>query len=172
MKKIRIYIVLSLFLLSCNKIKEKGNNIMEKLNDKMITEHIPKKISIKEVVKEFDGDSSIKEIMGIQLEDLFNKEYFVYTGKKTKVLGGINNIAALTENPYSLNSNCALTTIEDFYSKISLPNEKSKYTAFFWKFEKLKRYEIYTAIKKLNVHYIIFDSNSDTIYHRIEEIKD
>ncbi len=159
-------------LLSCSKIKEKGHQIIEKAENKILPDSSPKKISIKEIVKEFKNDSSIHEINGIQVEDLFYKEYFVYTGKKERVIKGINKIEPMTQNKYALNSDCVLTPTKDFYTNIVLNQEKNIYTSFFWKFENLKDYEIYTAIKKLNAHYIIFDKNSDTIYHRMEEIKD
>lgn len=49
--------------------------------------------------------------------------------------------------------------------------KKIKY-CFFWKFEKLKEYDIYSCVKAPCEHYIIFDRNSDTVYHRIGEIRD
>jgi len=152
-------LLLSSILLSCNKVENKIN--------KLIPENIPKNISIKNMVIDFKGDASIHEIKGIQIEDMFYKEYFVYTGNKKRIIDGINKIKS--DNNFS--SDCRLINKEEFNKQI-VNNEKNKFTSFFWRFEKLKKTEIYTSIKGYNKHLIIFDISSDTVYHRVEEFKD
>jgi hypothetical protein len=161
MKNPTFIIMLFIFFnfLSCKKIENRINNVFP--------EKISKKISIKNFVKDFQDDNTVKEIEGIQIDDLFYKEYFLYTGNKKRVIEGINKI---DPNEY-FNENCRLTTKQDLDKSI-LKSERNNNTMFFWKFEKLKKYEIYTSTKGLNKHYIIFDANSDTIYHRAEEIAD
>jgi hypothetical protein len=158
MKNQKFIIILFIFL-SCKKIENKINNVFPK--------NAPKKISIKNFVKDFQDDNTIKAIEGIQVDDLFYKEYFLYTGNKKRVIEGVNKIDAKG----NFNENCKLSTKEDL-DKSVLKSERNNNTMFFWKFEKLKKYEIYSCIKGLNKHYIIFDANSDTIYHRAEEIAD
>lgn len=154
---VSIFLCVNLF--SCKKIESKLKNTLP--------ENVPKNISIKNFVKEFQNDSSIIEIEGIQVTDLFYKEYFLYKGNKKRVIEGINKI----DSQDYFSENCKLSTVEDLNKSI-IESERNKQTDFFWKFKKLKKYEIYTSIKGLNKHYIIFDSNSDTIYHRVEEIAD
>jgi len=129
-------------------------------------EENPNMMSIKDIVKDFKGDSTIKEIKGIQIEDLFYKEYFVYTGNKKRVLDGINKIKTVD----NISSDCSVLPRNEFY-KIDFMKEKNKDNAFFWKFEKLKNIEIYRGIKGSNEHFIIFDLSSDTVYHKVEEIR-
>ena len=155
----KIILLFFLNFLSCKKIENKIYNALP--------ENVPKNISIKHFIKDFQGDKTIKEINGIQVDDLFYKEYFLYTGNKNRVIEVINKI----DPKGYFSDNCRLTTKEDLNKSI-INSERNKNTDFFWKFENLKNYDIYVATKGLNKHYIIFDSNSDTIYHRVEEIRD
>ena len=167
-RKNYFFLVLILAFFSCKKIESKAKKIANHTLEKVFPVKTPKKFLIKHLVKDFENDNSIKEIEGIQVEDLFYKEYFVYTGDRERVIDGINKI--VSENEY--NSNCVLTTKEDLYKNVIASEEKNKFTSFFWKFEQLKNYDVYTCVKGLNQHYIIFDKKSDTIYHRVEEIRD
>ncbi|WP_395062028.1 hypothetical protein [Flavobacterium sp.] len=154
-----IVVFLSLSLLGCKKIQNKLNKIS--------IENAPKSISISDMVKDFKDDKSIKEIKGIQVEDLFYKEYFLYTGNKKTVIEGMNKIK-VTEG---FSQDCILTSKAELYQSL-IESDKNEYTAFFWEFEKLKNPEIYTCTKGLIKHFIIFDLNSDTIYQRAEEIRE
>ena len=131
-----------------------------------------REFSVRSIVKAFQGDSSIVEVKGIQTDlNLFYLEYFVYVGKKNRVLDGINVIIPQAVNDYTSDDRCYPVTPEEFYAKIA-PGERSIETAFFWNFEKLASYEIYSCIKAPLRHFIIFDKQSDTIYHRVEELLD
>ncbi len=154
-----IILFFCLNFLSCKKVENRLN--------KLLPENIPKNISIKDMVLDFKGDNSIHEIKGIQVEDLFYKEYFVYTGNKKRIIDGVNKIKSKNE----FSSNCGIITKEEF-NKAIFKKEKNKYTSFFWKFEKLQNIEIYSCIKCYNKHYIIFDVASDTVYHKVEEFKE
>jgi hypothetical protein len=167
-RKNQILLLLILAFFSCKKIESSAEKIANKTIEKVILEKTPKKFLIKYLVKDFENDNSIIEIEGIQVEDLFYKEYFVYIGNRKRVIDGVNKILSENEN----NSNCVLTSKEDLYRNIRATEEKNKFTNFFWKFEQLKKYEVYSCTKGLNKHYIIFDTKSDTVYHRVEEIRD
>jgi hypothetical protein len=167
-RKNQILLLLIFAFFSCKKIEISAEKIANKTIEKVFPEKTPKKFLIKYLVKDFENDNSIKEIEGIQVEDLFYKEYFVYTGNRKRVIDGVNKILSENENK----SNCVLTTKEDLYRNIRATEEKNKFTNFFWKFEQLNKYEVYSCIKGLNKHYIIFDTKSDTVYHRVEEIRE
>jgi hypothetical protein len=156
-KTVYTLILIGTLALSC----KKGQN-----KDGYQREEGPKMISIKDMVQDFKGDSTIKEIKGIQIEDLFYKEYFVYTGNKKRVLDGINKIKTID----NISSDCSVLPRNEFY-KTDFKQEKNKDNAFFWKFEKLKSIEIYRGIKGSSEHFIIFDLLSDTVYHKVEEIR-
>lgn len=153
------FLLLVSTLLSCKKVENRLNDLLPSSN--------PKGISIKEMIKDFKGDQSISEIKGIQVEDIFYKEYFVYTGNKKRIIEGINKIDS--KELYSID--CKLITKNDFDKSI-IKSERNIHTSFFWKFERLKKYAIYSCTKGLNKHFVIFDDASDTVYHRVEEIKE
>ena len=110
--------------------------------------------------------------MGIQTDKNFlYVEYFVYKAKKNRVLKGVDKIIPKKVNDYISDTQCGQVSKEQFYGDIA-SNEKDELSYFFWKFETLKSVTIYTCIKAPLRHYIIFDNNSDTVYHRIEELRD
>ena len=98
-------------------------------------------------------------------------EYCVYIGKKQRVLNGVNKITSNKANDYQSDNKCYKVSWTNFDHDIAA-EEKTPATDFFWHFETLKKYDIYTCIKAPLRHYIIFDKYSDTVYHRIEEIRD
>ena len=142
------------------------------IENKVLPNEQPVEISIRSIVKDFQNDKSITEIKGIQIDNNFlYVEYCVYKGQKNRVLSGVNKIISKKVNDYTSDEYCVRVTKNNFYNNIA-PNEKDTMTAFFWNFEKLKSYEIYACIRAPLRHYIIFDKNSDTVYHRIEELRD
>ncbi len=177
------YFILTTFLFSCYRIEDKAKHLGDKakskskqLIDTAINKILPDQqsdtFSIRSIVKDFQNDRSIIEIKGIQTDQNFlYVEYCVYTGEKNRVLKGVNSITPKHVNDYSSDDKCYSVTKQTFYNDIA-PNEKSKETDFFWNFERLNKYDVYTCIKAPLRHYIIFDKNSDTIYHRIEELRD
>lgn len=126
---------------------------------------------IADIVKDFKNDNSIKQISGIQTDqNLFYIEYFVYVGKKDRVLTGINKIKLL-ENKFSADSLCHKVDKKEFLTNLK-NDERYPETKLFWNFENLKDYDVYSCTKNSMRHYIIFDNKSDTIYHRMEEVRD
>jgi len=176
-------LILTTLFLSCNRLEDKakqlGNKAKSKskqLIDTAINKILPDQksdtFSIRSIVKDFQNDKSITEIKGIQTDQNFlYAEYCVYTGDKNRVLKGVSSITPKKVNDYTSDDKCYSVTKHTFYDDIA-PDEKNSETAFFWNFERLKNYEIYTCIKAPLRHYIIFDKNSDTVYHRIEELRD
>ena len=155
-----------------DKSKSKGKQLIETAINKVLPDEQPLNFSIRSIVKDFQNDKNITEIKGIQIDNNFLfVEYCVYIGQKNRVLSGVNKIVAKKVNNYTSDENCVSVTKDSFYENIA-QNEKDTRTAFFWNFEKLKKYEIYTCTKAPLRHYIIFDKNSDTVYHRIEELRD
>jgi len=127
-------------------------------------------LEITNIVKDFKNDNSIKQISGIQTDqNLFYIEYFVYVGKKSRVLKGVNKIKLL-ENNFSEDSLCHKVKKKEFLTNLK-NDERNTETQSFWNFENLKDYEVYSCIKNSMRHYIVFDNKSDTIYHRIEEVR-
>jgi hypothetical protein len=170
-------------LFSCNRLEKKAKRIEEKAKskgkelidtaiDKVAAEPTAKTFSIRDVVTDFKDDKSITEIKGIQVDMyLLYVDYCVYTGRKDRVLNAVDKIVAQKVNDYKSDGKCYSVSPADFYHDVA-PEEKNKQTQFFWNFEKLKRYKIYTCIKAPFRHYLIFDRQSDTVYHRIEELRD
>ena len=182
-KNLIAFAVLSCLLFSCNrlekkakkiedKVKSKGKELIDTAIDKVTAEPTAKSFSISEVVTDFKNDKSITEIKGIQVDMyLINVDYCVYTAPKNRVLNAVDKIAAKKVNDYRSDDKCYLVSTADFYHDVA-PEERNDQTRFFWNFEKLKKYEIYTCIKAPFRHYIIFDKHSDTVYHRVEELRD
>jgi len=182
-KKIALHCLSIFILFSCNrigdkarkiadKVKSKGKELIDTAIDKVTAAPTPKNFSIREVVTDFKNDQSITEIKGIQVDMyLLNVDYCVYTAPKNRVLNAVDKIVAQKVNDYKSDDKCYSVSPADFYHDVA-PGEKNAQTQFFWNFEKLKKYEIYTCIKAPLRHYIIFDKHSDTVYHRIEELRD
>lgn len=174
---------MTVFFFSCNRLENKAKQLGDKtkskskqLIDTVISKVLPDQhhdlFSIRSIVKDFQNDKSITEIKGIQTDQNFMYvEYCVYKGQKSRVLKGVNAIVPIKVNDYISDNKCYSVTKETLYKSIS-PDEKGKGTAFFWNFEKLAKYDVYTCVKAPLRHYIIFDKSSDTVYHRIEEIRD
>ena len=155
-----------------DKAKSKGRQIIDTAINKVLSNKQTVNFSIRTIVKDFQNDNTITEINGIQIDNNFMYVYyFVYIGQKKRVISGVNKIIAQKVNDYSSEENCVSVTKESFYKNIA-PNEKDSKTNFFWDFERLKKYEIFTCTKAPLRHYIIFDKNSDTVYHRVEELAD
>jgi hypothetical protein len=177
------YFILTTSLLACNRLEDKAKKLSDKAKskskqlidtaiNKVLPDQQPDSFSIRSIVKDFQNDKSITEIKGIQTDNnFFYTEYCVYTGQKKRVLKGVDKIIPQKVNDYTSDDECYSVTAQTFYHDIA-PYEKNRETAFFWNFEKLKGYEIYACIKAPLRHYIIFDKNSDTVYHRIEELRD
>ncbi len=154
------------------KAKAKSKQLIDTAMNKVFPDQEPVSFSIRSIVKDFKQDKDIAEIRGIQIDNNFiYVEYCVYTGPKQRVLRGVNRIVAEKVNDYSSDAQCYPVSTDTFYADIA-PNEKHMHTTFFWNFERLKDFEVYTCVKAPLRHYIIFDSHSDTVYHRIEELRD
>ncbi len=178
-----IYLIFTTLLFSCKRLENKAKQLGDKAKskskqlvdtaiNKILPDQKPDTFSIRSIVKDFQNDKSISEIKGFQTNQNFlYVEYCVYTGNKNRVLKGVNAITPAKVNDYTSDDKCYSVTQQTFYNDIA-PDEKNRETAFFWNFEKLKKYEVYTCIKAPLRHYIIFDKSSDTIYHRIEELRD
>ena len=144
---------------------------MDTAINKILPDQKPDTFSIRSIVKDFQNDKRITEIKGIQTDNnFFYTEYCVYTGPKKRVLKGVDKIIPQKVNDYTSDYKCYSVSKQTFYHDI-VPYEKNKQTAFFWNFEKLKDFDIYTCVKAPLRHYLIFDKNSDTVYHRIEELR-
>jgi hypothetical protein len=182
-KKLTVFFLLICLLFSCerlqkkakkieDKAKSKGKELIDTVIDKARAEPTAKSFSVSEVVTDFKNDQSITEIKGIQIDMyLLYVDYCVYKGRKDRVLNAVDNIAAQRVNDYKSDDKCYTVSLSDFYHDV-VSDEKNAQTQFFWNFEKLKSYEIYTCIKAPFRHYLIFDRHSDTVYHRIEELRD
>ncbi|MCU0354682.1 MAG: hypothetical protein MUD08_13240 [Cytophagales bacterium] len=163
---------LTVLLFGCNKLEDKTKQLSDKALNHALTDQNPDSFSIRSIVTDFQNDSTINEIKGIQTDNgFFYTDYCVYTGQKERILAGINRITLQKLNDYSSDEKSYSVDSQTFYDDIA-PYEKNKHTAFFWDFEKLKTYEIYTVVKAPWRHYVIFDKHSDTVYHRIEEIRE
>lgn len=153
-----------------NKVKSIGANLLDTTINKLSSPDVPDSFSIRNIVKDFVADTTIKELKGIQVDNnSIYTEYCVYRGQKDRVLNGINKIVPKSSADYSSDKNCYPVSKQSFYKNI-IADERNISTSFFWQFEQSKDFEIYTCIKAPLRHYIIFDQNSDTVYHRIEEL--
>gem|GEM_PF-6500465 len=153
-----VYFILTTLLFSCNRLEDKAKQLGNKAKskskqlvdtaiNKILSDQELDSFSIRSIVKDFQDDKSITEIKGIQTDNnFFFTEYCVYTGQKMRVLKGIDKIIPEKVNDITSDDKCYPVTTQIFYHDIA-PYEKNKMTTFFWNFEKLKEYEVYTCIK-------------------------
>ncbi|MCW3125922.1 MAG: hypothetical protein JWO03_1580 [Bacteroidetes bacterium] len=166
--------VLILLVSGCHRLKNKMVSAVRHIGAMRHMRDVPvstDSFSIKNIVMDFQNDPTIREVRGVQIDNFpFYVEYCVYTGERSRVLSGINKISVKTKDQ-DLSDTCLPATKEELY-KVIVPSEKGMNTDFFWRFEQLKSYDIYTCTKMPFRHYIIFDTHSDTVYHRIEELRE
>lgn len=172
-RTIIVFVFLILFSSGCGRISNKVKQLVSIQSENISLKSKPEDFSIRDIVTGFKGDSSIKEIKGVQIDmNMLYVEYCVYRGEKDRVLKGVERIEPQRKTDYGSDSLCKPTTMADFL-KHTVPNaERNDATEFFWKLTGLKNYEVYECLKAPMHHYIIFDKNSDTVYHRMEELRD
>ncbi len=174
--------ILTLFL-SCNRIRKnaerfgdstklKSGKIFKKAIGNLLPVGGPDSASIKNFVPAFQQNRSIQQINGVQLNiSMFYVNFFVYKASRNVVLKGVSSI--VPEKTFDIKSDSICTPISD--SEVLLmgvPSAHNEHTQFFWHFRQLKKINAFRCVKGLWQHYIIFDSNSDTVYHEIEELRD
>ncbi|RYZ51830.1 MAG: hypothetical protein EOP49_10875 [Sphingobacteriales bacterium] len=170
-------------ILACGRIKDKAGNLVDEVKkvgkrvrdstaSKLQPESCFKAISIQGIVPSLKGIRELKEIDGVQNEcGILYVEYFRYRAPKPLVLAAIDQITPQTVNDYQSDRKCKITTAGDLNNAIS-PDERTKESNFFWGFQQLRSVQVFTCIKAPFRHYVIFDSKSDTVYHRVEELRD
>ncbi len=153
-------------------ISSKSNRRGDTAIDSASQARLAELLSIQHFIPEFKDDSSIKQLIGTQTESFPVYVYYLkYIAPQNKVLAGMKHI--IPDKKFSIPSDdsCTPTSIAEFNKECS-KDQKDAQTAYFWNFSHLKKIAIYGCFKAPFRHYIIFDKNSDTVYHRIEEIMD
>ena len=154
------------------RVKSKSRQLIGTVVKEVLTDETPSPFLITTIVPDFKNDKTVTYVKGVQFDDvLFYRNYCVYKGQKDRVLKGVNAIVPQKTSGYNSDTTCYPVSAATFYRDV-MASEKSKETAFFWYFETLKTYEVYTCVKAPWQHYLIFDRNSTTVYHRIGEIRD
>ena len=151
-------------------ISAKSNRRVDTAMDSASQARLAELLSIQHFIPEFKGDSSIKQLIGTQTESFPVYVYYLkYIAPQYKLLAGMKHI--IPDKKFSIPSDdsCMPTSIDEFNKECS-KDQKDAQAAYFWNFTQLKKYAIYGCFKAPFRHYIIFDKNSDTVYHRIEEI--
>ena len=177
-----LFLILTLFL-SCNRIrnrsalladsaKSKSKKLLSKTSDNILPVSGPDSVSIKDFVPAFKKSRSVKEIKGVQF-DIFMRyvNFFVYEANRKGVLKSVSSIVPEKTSDILSDSFCTPITAYEVL-QMAGPGEHNEHTEFFWHFRQLRKIEAFRCVKGHWGHFIIFDSNSDTVYHKIEELKD
>jgi len=183
MRHFLVFASMLILLLSCNRIKNKSavfadsaksksKKLLSKAIDNLPPVSDPDSVSIKDFVPAFKQSRSIKEIKGVHFDIyMFNVNFFVYRASREIVLKGVSNIQP--EKTFDIKSDSICTPIDDSeVLKMGVPEDHNQYVKFFWHFKQLQKMQAFRCVKGHWRHYIIFDNNSDTVYHEIEEIRD
>ena len=159
-KRILIPFIISLTIASCRE------SLISDNNEATITN-----FSITDVIKDFKNDTSVKVIQCIQTEyNFLYTKYCLYRAPKKRVLDGVNKITPKKWLGY-IDEKCTILSKTSFTSANKL-HKKPEATQFYWNFERLKAYDVYICEKPPLKHYIVFDRNSDTVYHRMQELSE
>ncbi len=131
----------------------------------------PSTFTIVDIVTDWDSTNVIEEIEATDINIYFSSVYYSkYLGDQQEILRTINAIDPQTGADYTSDKSCYKINQEEFNS-YCIEKERMNNTSFYWAFEHLEEYSIYKCVKAPYRHLIVFDSNSDTAYHRVESLR-
>jgi hypothetical protein len=182
---LRKIIVGSLILFSCNQSQEKTKNsssdtLVTKIDTNLSSTQFKittDTFSIENLIPEYRNDTNFHKISGLQIRTGVQQIYYysIYRMPKKKVVDNFNKppkIILLTKsNGQKEYAECKKIDNKYFFDRLYEEGENNTVSQnYFYKFRKLKEFEIYAYFSPAYMHQIIFDKNSDTVYHRIRDV--
>ena len=187
----KILLITLVFFISCNKVKNKGNELIEKSKKKVSI--VSKKAWEKSIKFAFNNLSTsenislekiypdnklppIKMIESIKIKypSNFYSCYFKYESKKDGILNFLSSLKTrlpkISDKKYIKIKKEVFLKKFDFIEKIT-PNVNNK-IEFFKEIKNIKEMEYYRCNKYPNANYIAIDIKNGTIYHLIEKYWD
>ena len=134
-------------------------------------------LNIRSFMPEYTGDSSFHEISCLQVRTGVQEIYYycIYKMTKQNVVKAFNKrpktASLIKENGQTEYAKLKKIDNKYFFEHLYESDENNSIAQdFFYKFKKLKDYEIYAYFTPMVMHQIIFDKNSDTVYHRVRNV--
>ncbi|MCL2131699.1 MAG: hypothetical protein FWH36_04495 [Lentimicrobiaceae bacterium] len=171
--KLFFYVVMGVFLISCNEIKNTKNKLVEELKEPIIADCF-----LFDKFPELKNDElKINEIKGIKCEYVssFYKYYFKYSGDRELIQKYISNIqcryAEITPDTMLIKSDFARFEQETQNGITEYEVEKA---SFFFEYKQtdIKELEFYTCTKTPEKHFIVFDVKNNLIYQMIKNFRE
>ncbi len=133
--------------------------------------------NLENFIPAYKNDSSYHKISSVQVRTGVQQIYYysIYKMPKQMVL---NNFNKPPKTVFLTKSNgkkqyCECKKIENqfFFKQLYEIDENNSISQhYFYKFKNLKAFEIYAYFSPSFMHQIIFDKNSDTVYHRVRDV--
>lgn len=182
---LRQIIIGSLLIISCNQAQDKEKHITSDTllnqNDTVQSLAISKTstdtFNIEQLIPAYAGDTNFHKISGLQVRTGVQKIYYysIYRMSKNKVIRIFNSkpktILLVKSNGQKEYTECKKIDNKYFFDRLYEEDEGNSISQdYFYKFRKLKEFEIYAYFSPAYMHQIIFDKSSDTVYHRIRDV--
>lgn len=175
-------IIGTILLTSCNESQREESRMAkdtlltkvdtaEKLTKSEITTDT---FNIESLIPEYRNDTNFHKISGLQVRTGVQEFYYysIYKMPKKKVISAFNRLPktalSIKANGQIEYAKCNRIENKYFFDKLYEEGEDNPVSQnFFYRFKTLKEYEIYAYFSTTYMHQIIFDKNSDTVYHRV-----
>jgi hypothetical protein len=182
---IRKIIIGSLLLFSCNQPQDKekhisSDSLLTKVETNLnSTQHkiTTNTFNIENLIPEYRSDTNFHKVSGLEVRTGVQQIYYysIYRMPKKMVVDNFNKppkIVLLTKsNGQKEYCECKKIEPQYFFNQLYEIDENNPISQnYFYKFEKLKEFEIYAYFSPGYMHHIIFDKNSDTVYHRVRDV--
>jgi hypothetical protein len=172
-----------LFLVSCNFSQNKKNQVVtvdtsqvtpiKKASNNITTDTF----NIETIISSYLHDTSFHKIAGLQVRTGVQQIYYysIYKMPKSSVLTVYNKLpkTVLLTKSNGQKVFTQLTKLDDhrFWGQLYEQGEDNEISQnFFYKFKKLKEIEMYEYNSPGYFQQLIFDKNSDTVYHRVRDV--
>ena len=172
-----LYMVISILLISCNKIKNAKDKVADKLIEVLLERPVTEEYSLFDKFPEWKkNEYNITKVKGIKCDyiGLFYKYYFRYSGDRELIKQYISNIQChyteIVPDTTFIETTPACFELET--QRITkYEYEKAKFF-YSYKDKDLKDLKFYTCIKTPEKHFIIFDLKNNLIYHMIGNFRE
>ena len=116
---------------------------------------------------------AIKHFEGLEISTLSYKNYYLrYEAEQEFILNLIASLPALPSSQIQSDTTCE-QSLESIASSTFSPSEFNKVSEVeFWQPAQIETPEYYTCLKVPYLHTILFDKESQIVYHIVEEIID
>ena len=182
----QVLVMILLFTSSCEEVNNKlppSKSSDTILNQKDILDYsisnkiITEKFDIDLLVPQFRNSSYFHKVSGIKVTTGVQKSfcYSIYKIPKQILLDSLGDWIKVNLCNSKSQGNKPLKFerlhLQDLFDRYYDPEEDNYFSQqSFYKFKYLKGYEIYNLFTPNYFHQLVFDLNSDTVYHRITEV--